>query len=248
MTWKRLYVTPISRTRVMVGVAIGPPKVPALPNPASSIRMMRTLGAPAGAAAPASMVQSLTESSSVRPATPPKALSRIGSTERSGTNLCPAWASASLRPRTPLPSMATTERAGVPASARSAASRSSWSTMAITAAAPGASWSPRPSSIPLATLCRANVPTRPPAAAPVTTEPSSGGEKRPTITPTPPPQPRPLRPRWSPVWRTVTRPCRSRSTRIRPSLRTWRSLTARARASKSLSAASAAGYAAMIRS
>src|SRR6185312_14581561 len=56
----------------------------------------------------------------------------------------------------------------------SAASRSSPSTTAITTAVPGASLSPSPCSMPLSTLCRANLPTRAPAAAPTATEAIGG--------------------------------------------------------------------------
>ena len=67
--------------------------------------------------------QSATESLSVRPAVPPKVLSGIGSTVRSGTNLPAASASASLRPRRPFLSIGATDLAGEPPSARSASSR-----------------------------------------------------------------------------------------------------------------------------
>ena len=219
----------------------GPPNVSIAPNPASSMRTTSTLGAPSGALGPGIIDQSATESRSVRPAVPPKALSGIGRTVRSGTNFCAASARASLRPRTPFLSIVTTDLAGVPASARSAARRSSSSTMATMAAVPGASLSPSPVSMPLSTLCLVNLPIRPPAAAPTTIEPSSGGANRPTTRPTPPPQPRPLRPRWSPVSLTLTWPSASCSTRITPSVRTFLSLMSATSPSKSFWAASTDG-------
>ena len=227
---------------------MGPPNVLGLPKPASSMRTSRTLGAPSGGVGVMLIVQSAAEVRSERPIAPPKAGSGMGSSVRSGTNLSAASARASLRPRTPFLSMAATDLAGVPGSARSAARRSSSSTMAMMAAVPGLSFSPRPLSMPLSTLWCMNLPTTPPAAAPTATEASSGGAARPTSTPTPPPQPRPLRPRWSPVWLTWTSPSASRSTRITPSVRTFFSSMSCTSPSKSFSAASTAGYAAMITS
>ena len=215
------------------------------PKPASSMRTRSTLGASSGALGPGMNDQSATESLSVRPAVPPKVLSGIGSTVRSGTNLPAASASASLRPRRPCLSMGATDLAGVPASARSASSRCSSSTIAMIAAVPGLSFSPSPCSSPLSTLCLANLPTMPPAAAPTAVAASSGGAARPTRTPTPPPQPMPLRPRWSPVCATRTSPLSSCSTRITPSLLTFLSLTSCTSPSKSFWAVSMAGYAAM---
>ena len=192
----------------------GPPKLSMEPKPASSMRTRSTLGASSGALGPGMNDQSATESLSVRPAVPPKALSGIGSTVRSGTNLPAASASASFSPRRPCLSIGATDLAGEPASARSASSRCSSSMIAMIAAVPGLSFSPRPSSSPLSTLCLANLPTMPPAAAPTAIEASSGGAARPTSTPTPPPQPMPLRPRWSPVCETRTSPLSSCSTRM----------------------------------
>ena len=60
----------------------------------------------------------------MRPTAPPKVLSGIGSTVRSGLNLPAASASASLRPAQPFLSIGATDLAGEPASACSAASRS----------------------------------------------------------------------------------------------------------------------------
>ena len=48
VTWNALYVNPISWTRVRVGVRISPPNVSGPPNPASSMRTMRTFGATFG--------------------------------------------------------------------------------------------------------------------------------------------------------------------------------------------------------
>src|SRR5581483_4234858 len=49
VVWKRVYRKPIFARRSRFGVGTCPPNVPHCPNPASSIRMIRTLGAPAGA-------------------------------------------------------------------------------------------------------------------------------------------------------------------------------------------------------
>ena len=170
-----------------------------LANPASSIRTISTLGAPSGAFGPGTIVQSATDWSNVRPIVPPKVRSGIGSTVRSGLNLWAASARASWSSFMPLLSIWATDLAGESASACSATSRSSSSTMAMIAAVPGLSLSPRPFSMPLLTLCWANLPATAPAAAPTAIEASNGGEKRPTTRPTPPPQPIPLRPMWSPV-------------------------------------------------
>src|ERR1700722_19770378 len=48
VVWKRLYFRPPAASFSALGVTQGPPKALADPNPASSIRMMRTLGAPFG--------------------------------------------------------------------------------------------------------------------------------------------------------------------------------------------------------
>ena len=144
VTWNRLYVMPMSCTRLKAGVLTGPPKESMEPKPASSMRTTSTLGASSGALGPGMNDQSATESLSVRPAVPPKVLSGIGSTVRSGTNLPAASASASLRPRRPCLSMGATDLAGEPPSARSASSRCSSSMMAMMAAVPGLSFSPSP--------------------------------------------------------------------------------------------------------
>ena len=214
-------------------MAIGPPKVSGLPNPASSMRTMSTFGASSGACGPGIIDQSATDWPIVRPIVPPKARSGIGSTVRSGLNLPAASASADFRSRSPRESMGAADIAIALASTRSAASRSSSSTTAITTAEPGWSLSPRSCSRPVSTRCLVNLPIRPPAAAPTATEASNGGANKPTTRPTPPPQPRPLRPRWSPVWLTVTRPSRSRETRITPSDRTDLAFTRDTSASKS---------------
>src|SRR6516162_5799073 len=150
----------------MFGVAIGPPNVSGLPNPASSMRTMSTFGAPSGGCGPGIINQSGTDWSMVRPAVPPKVRSGIGSAVRSGLNLPAASASAAFSSAMPFLSIEATDLAGEPPRACSAGSRSSPSTMAMTTAVPGASLSPRPRSMPLSTLCLANFPTRAPAAAP----------------------------------------------------------------------------------
>jgi len=236
----------MSRTRVRFGVATGPPNVSGPPNPASSMRTTSTFGAPSGGCGPGIIDQSATDPSMVRPSVPPKARSGMGSAVRSGLNFPAASARASSSSPRLLRVMGATDFAGDPASACSAASRSSSSTTATITAVPGCSLSPMPCSMPPRTRCRANLPIRPPAAAPTATEASSGGENRPTATPTPPPQPRPLRPRWSPVCVNRTRPSASCSTRITPSARTALSWIRRTSVSKSRSASPASGYAAMI--
>ena len=217
-------------------MAIGPPNVSGLPKPALSMRTTSTLGAFSGACGPGIIDQSGTDRSTVRPIVPPKVRSGTGSTVRSGLNLPAASASASLSPRMPALLIGATDFASDPASACSAASRSSSSTMAMMTAVPGCSLSPRPCSMPASTLCLANLPIRAPAAPPTTTEASSGGENRPTSSPTPPPQPRPLRPRWSPVWVTLTWPPASCSTRMTPSDLTPLPLTSPVSVAKSRSA------------
>ena len=48
VVWKRLNRSPLAASRSAFGVLQGPPKAEAEPNPASSIIMIRTLGAPSG--------------------------------------------------------------------------------------------------------------------------------------------------------------------------------------------------------
>src|SRR5207245_10744967 len=48
VVWKRLYFSPAAASFSAFGVLQGPPKALAEPNPASSIRMSSTLGAPLG--------------------------------------------------------------------------------------------------------------------------------------------------------------------------------------------------------
>ena len=48
VVWKRVNLTPALATRSKFGVSHGPPKALEDPNPASSMRMIRTFGAPAG--------------------------------------------------------------------------------------------------------------------------------------------------------------------------------------------------------
>ncbi len=182
----------------------------------------------------------------MRPATPANVLSGIGRRERSGVNLPAASASAAFR--SARPSIGATEWPGVLASARSTTRRSSGSVSAMTMAPPAGSLSPRFSSRPASIFFLVNLPTSPPTAPPTTAAPSIGGLNRPTRTPTPPPQPRPLRPRWSAVWDTVTCPSVACSTRMMPSALTVPSATSADSASKSCRAASVDGYAAMISS
>ena len=52
VTWKRLYVMPMSCTRENAGVCTGPPKLSMEPKPASSMRTRRTLGASSGRLGP----------------------------------------------------------------------------------------------------------------------------------------------------------------------------------------------------
>ncbi len=49
VVWKRVNLSPPAASRSAVGVAHGPPNALDEPNPASSIRTIRTLGAPSGA-------------------------------------------------------------------------------------------------------------------------------------------------------------------------------------------------------
>ena len=114
VTWKRLYVSPCSPTRVMVGVDTGPPNVDGFPKPASSISTSSTFGAPSGADGVMLIVQSGTDWSSVRPIVPPKFGSGIGSTVRSGLNLPIASASDSFSAAVPCLSPWTTERSSAP--------------------------------------------------------------------------------------------------------------------------------------
>jgi len=48
VVWNRLYFSPSAARRSKFGVRAGPPNALFDPNPASSIRMTRTFGAPAG--------------------------------------------------------------------------------------------------------------------------------------------------------------------------------------------------------
>src|SRR5262245_37362006 len=49
VVWNWLYRSPFFASRSRVGVGTGPPKVDAIPNPVSSVRIMSTLGEPFGA-------------------------------------------------------------------------------------------------------------------------------------------------------------------------------------------------------
>ena len=48
VVWNRLNFSPLPASRSAFGVSIGPPNALDAPNPVSSIRTTRTLGAPAG--------------------------------------------------------------------------------------------------------------------------------------------------------------------------------------------------------
>ena len=48
VVWKRVYFRPPAASRSKLGVWQGPPNALDAPNPTSSIRTMRTLGAPSG--------------------------------------------------------------------------------------------------------------------------------------------------------------------------------------------------------
>ena len=100
----------------------------------------------------------------------------------------------------------------------------------MTAAVPGLSASPSLSWSPVSSLCPANLPRTPPAAAPTTVAARSGGAARPTRKPTAPPHFAPVRPRWSPVRWTTTFPSGSWVTRIAASIRTGLVLARRPRA------------------
>ena len=123
----------------------------------------------------------------VRPATPPKVRSGIGSTVRSWLNLPIASASESFSAAVPDFSVWTTERASAPARTCWTARAWSSSNIARMAAVPGLSASPILSWRPVSILCFAKRPAIPPAAAPMTVAASSGGAARPTRKPTEPP-------------------------------------------------------------
>src|SRR5262245_4300179 len=78
VVWYVLYRSPLSASRWKVGVWIGPPKVLVAPKPTSSVRINRTLGAPAGASTP--FGKSGVESLTVRPILPSKGGSDLGNT------------------------------------------------------------------------------------------------------------------------------------------------------------------------
>jgi hypothetical protein len=126
----------------MFGVLIGPPNVSGWPNPASSIRQISTFGAPSGAFSPGTIVQSPTDSSSVRPIAPPKLRSGVGSTVRSGLNFPIASASDSFRALTPSLSLCTIDRSSALPSACSTPSRCPSSNTAMMPAEPGGRFSP----------------------------------------------------------------------------------------------------------
>src|SRR5262249_16394723 len=78
VVWYVLYRSPLSASRWKLGVWIGPPKVLLAPNPTSSVRISRTLGAPAGASTP--FGKSGVESLTVRPILPLNGGSGMGRT------------------------------------------------------------------------------------------------------------------------------------------------------------------------
>ena len=225
----------------MAGVETGPPNVDGFPKPASSISTSNTFGAPSGGDGVMLIVQSATDASSVRPTVPAKFGSGIGSTVRSGLNFPIASASDSFNARIPCLSLWTTERSCAPASACPTPRLWSSSKTAMIPADPGGRFSPILSWISFSTRWSTNRPTTPPATAPTATDASSGGAKRPTATPTPPPQPAPLRPRLSPVCRTLTLPSCAWVTRMTPSIETCLALTSATSASKSFVASSMSG-------
>ncbi len=125
-------------------MAMPPPNVSGPPKPASSMSTMSTLGAPSGADGPGDE-RPVRGGLGDRVAAGP-AVGAVGDRQHGavGVNLPAASFSASLRPRTPFLSMGATDLAGEPASAISAARRSSASIMAMMAAVPGLSLSPMP--------------------------------------------------------------------------------------------------------
>ncbi len=187
--------------------------------------MSRTFGASCGAFGPGMIVQSATDWSIVRPIVPPKFLSGIGSTVRSGTNLPIASARPSLSAFRPFLSVCTIDFASAPGSACSTASRCESSNAAMIPAVPAGRFSPILSCISVSSRLSTNFPTRPPATAPAAVTASSGGAARPTRTPTPPPHSTPLRPRWSAVCATVTEPSSACVIRIAASISTFLSST-----------------------
>src|SRR6516164_759018 len=78
VVWYTLYRSPLSASRWKLGVWIGPPKVLLAPKPTSSVRISRTLGAPAGASTP--LGKSGTEPFRVRSIFPLKGGSGVGNT------------------------------------------------------------------------------------------------------------------------------------------------------------------------
>src|SRR5262247_2576292 len=78
VVWNWLKRRPLSASRWKLGVWIGPPKVLVAPKPTSSVRISRTLGAPAGASTP--FGKSGVESLTVRPIFPSNGGSGFGNT------------------------------------------------------------------------------------------------------------------------------------------------------------------------
>ena len=203
-------------------MAIPPPKVSGPPKPASSMRTRSTLGASSGALGAGMMVQSPTDSSSVRPIVPPNWRSGIGSTVRSGANLPIASARASFSALMPSSSVWTTDFATEPPSAcstrepllvvedgddRGGAGRQVLADPVVQLGL----------ELVVGELARSRrrrrrrPPSRPAAAARRGRRPG----------PTPPPHPAPVRPRWSPVCRTATLPSSSCVTRMAASIATY---------------------------
>ncbi len=176
-----------------------PPKVSGPPNPASSMSTMSTLGASSGALAPATIVQSPTDSAMVRPMVPPKLRCGIGSLVRSGLNLPIASCSAAPRLRIVDRLNSATDFIGEPDNVCSTGNRPCAGVTAMTTALPADNACPILSARPLLTRCWMKVPASAPAAAPTAVDASSAGEKRPTASPAPAPQAAPRRPRRLPV-------------------------------------------------
>ncbi len=178
---------------------MAPPKVSGPPNPASSISTINTFGAPSGAVAPGTIVQSPTDSATVRPTVPPKLRWGIGSRVRSGLNFAMAVSSAALNPRNVQWLISATDFIGEPASACCTASRQLPGVTAMITALSAAIASPILSPRPLLNRPSMKVPAAAPAAAPIAAVTNDTGENRPTASPAPAPHLAPRRPRRLPM-------------------------------------------------
>src|SRR5262245_47927819 len=78
VVWNWLYLRPLAASRSNVGVGIGPPNVLDAPKPTSSVRIKRTLGAPAGACT--SFGKSFVDACAVRAIFPLSVWSECGNT------------------------------------------------------------------------------------------------------------------------------------------------------------------------